>query len=96
MVWYFNDFYVHYAVCPVVYPLSTKSLYLCIQLDREINNSAFVNHAQICSWNQPVLSNEGKGKVSCEKETKRVYGDLKGLHQLCVRCGNHCATLVLI
>jgi len=26
---------------------------------------ANVNHARICSWNQPVLSNEGK--VSCSR-----------------------------
>jgi len=27
---------------------------------------AYVNHAQICSWNQPVLSNEGK--ISCSRK----------------------------
>jgi len=27
---------------------------------------AYVNHARICSWYQPVLSNEGK--VSCSRK----------------------------
>ena len=27
---------------------------------------AYVNHAQILSWNQPILSNEGK--VSCSRK----------------------------
>ena len=30
------------------------------QFDCETSISASVSHAQICSWNQPVLSNEGK------------------------------------
>ena len=36
--------------------------------------SAYVNHAQIRSWNQPVLSNEGK--VSCSRKQR---GPLIGL-----------------
>jgi len=35
---------------------------------------AYVNHARIRSWNQPVLSNEGK--VSCSRKQR---GPLLGL-----------------
>ena len=35
---------------------------------------AYANHARICSWNQPVLSN--KSKVSCSRKQR---GPLKGL-----------------
>ena len=37
---------------------------------------AYVIHARIRSWNQPVLSNEGKGKVSC---SRKQQGPLLGL-----------------
>jgi len=33
--------------------------------DVETNNSAYVNRARIRSWNQPVLSNEGKVRGRC-------------------------------
>jgi len=32
---------------------------------------AYGNHAQICSWNQPVLSNEGK--VSCSRTYRSLW-----------------------
>ena len=31
-----------------------------LQCDCEARNFPYVNHTVICSWNQPVLSNEGK------------------------------------
>jgi len=36
---------------------------------------AYVNHAQICSWNQPVLSNEGK--VYCSRKQRELLIKLK-------------------
>ena len=53
----------------------------------------YVIHARIRSWNQPVLSNEGK--VSC---SRKQQGPLLGLelttdrHPLRVRRGTHCDT----
>jgi len=50
---------------------------------------AYVNHARICSWYQPVLSNENK--VSCSRKQR---GPLMGLER--VRQTIHCAMPVHI
>ena len=56
---------------------------------------AYVNHARISSWNQPVLSN--KGKVSYSRKQR---GPSMGLEPttstLQVRRVTHCATQPLI
>jgi len=50
---------------------------------------AYVIHARIRSWNQPVLNNEGKDYFS------RKQRELTCIHQLRVRRATHCATLPL-
>ena len=53
---------------------------------------AYVNHARIRSWNQPVPSNEGQ--VSCSsKQQEPLMGlelGLTGIHRLRVRRTAHC------
>jgi len=54
---------------------------------------AYVNHARIRSWNQPVLSNEGK--VSCSRKQREPLiwlSRLTGINRLRVRRTTHCAT----
>ena len=52
---------------------------------------AYVNYSRIRSWNQPVLSNEGK--LSCSmKQQEPLLGSnsrLTGIHQLRVRRATH-------
>jgi len=50
---------------------------------------AYINHAQMHSWNQTVLSNEGK--VSCpRKQQKPLMGLEFTTDQLQIRCATQC------
>jgi len=55
---------------------------------------AYVNHARIRSWNQPVLSNEGKD--SCSTKRRSLWwcsnSRLTGIHRLRVVRATKCAT----
>ena len=52
---------------------------------------AYVNHIWICSWNQPVLSNEGK--VSCSKKQWEILMGFKcKTDQLIVSLFSHFTT----
>ena len=54
---------------------------------------AYVNHARIRSWNQPVLGNESKN--SCSKKQRGLWwgsnSRLAGTHRSRVRRASHCA-----
>jgi len=45
------------------------------KLDCEMSIFAYVNHAWIHSWNQPVLTNENK--VSCPRKQREPLMDLE-------------------
>jgi len=51
----------------------------------------YINHIQICSWNQPVLSKEGK--VACSRKQWGLDG--VWTHLLRVRCPNHWAVVLV-
>jgi len=54
-----------------------------------------VNHAQIRSWNQPLLINEGK--VSCSrKQWEPLMGLDLTIDRLGVRCVTYCATPLFV
>jgi len=53
----------------------------------EANLLTYLNHAQICDWNQPVLSKEGK--VSCWRKQCGALVGFKLTHQLRVWNSNH-------
>ena len=58
---------------------------------KALNLFYFENHARICSWNQPVLSN--KGKVSCSRKQQGLLMGLKPTTStLQVRRATQCTT----
>ena len=78
----FVEAFVALWISSLVYTNSLK--FYC-----ETSLFAYVNHVQISSWNQPVLSNECN--VFCSrKQWKSMTGLVLMTDQLRVRCSNHC------
>jgi len=57
-----------------------------------MSNTAFVNQALICSWNQPVLSNEG---ILLLNETTGEIGGISLYRNWCKRENVHCSLCLL-
>jgi len=62
------------------------------KFDCESSNFPYVNHTQICSWHQPVLSNAGE--ISCTRKQAEPLIELKRMIDLLQgRRFTHCAIL---
>ena len=89
--------YSRYLLFSLVSSINTSiwlSFCCCCFFNARTSNSVYANNAQIHSWNQPVLCNEGKCSC-CRKHWEPLLKlELKALyktHQLWVRSTIHCA-----